>query len=473
MKLSEENPKTESGKAEIKNPRAASFPLSPFPLSAFGQQGSVLIVVLWIAIGLVSIALYFANAMTFELRASDNRASGLASEQAIAGAARYVATVLSNLATNGTVPEKTEFACEAVTLGEAHYWIIGRDPTGAATAEPYFGLIDEGSKLNLNRVGTNTLSYLPNMTADFAAAITDWRNTNGSLTLGYAQLGYAPKHAPFETVDELRLVDGADADLLAGSDRNRNGILDASEKSTGSLSEQTSGLLEYLTVYSREPNFHADGSSLTNITVEAELRSLLRSAFGSTRAGQIMGTLGFGQGQPPTYASLLGFYLAAEQHGALSSTDFAKIYDDATVTTNAFTRGRVNVTTASADVLTALFMGVGVDQNAAQSAAEDLVNYREQHADNLGSISWIVDALGNNNAVIAALASRDLVTTKSFQFTADIAAVGPFGRGYRRVKYIFDISEGSPKIIYRQDLSRLGWALGEKARQTYVTMDTK
>src|SRR5882672_8470572 len=57
------------------------------------EDGSVLIVVLWIAIGLVSIALYFANSMTFELRAADNRASGLASEQAIEGAARYVATV--------------------------------------------------------------------------------------------------------------------------------------------------------------------------------------------------------------------------------------------------------------------------------------------------------------------------------------------------------------------------------------------
>jgi hypothetical protein len=68
---------------------------------------------------------------------------------------------------------------------------------------------------------------------------------------------------------------------------------------------------------------------------------------------------------------------------------------------------------------------------------------------------------------------RDYVTTQSFQFTADIAAVGPFGRGYRRVKFIFDISEGTPKIIYRQDLSRLGWALGEKARTTWVAKETQ
>ena len=31
------------------------------------QSGSVLIIVLWVSIGLVSIALYFANQMTYEM----------------------------------------------------------------------------------------------------------------------------------------------------------------------------------------------------------------------------------------------------------------------------------------------------------------------------------------------------------------------------------------------------------------------
>jgi len=44
-------------------------------------------------------------------------------------------------------------------------------------------------------------------------------------------------------------------------------------------------------------------------------------------------------------------------------------------------------------------------------------------------------------------------------------AVGPLGRGYRRAKFIFDISDGVPKIIFRQALSRLGWALGDRIRQ--------
>jgi hypothetical protein len=70
-------------------------------------------------------------------------------------------------------------------------------------------------------------------------------------------------------------------------------------------------------------------------------------------------------------------------------------------------------------------------------------------------------------------ANRDYITTQSFQFAADIAAVGPFGRGYRRVKFIFDVSDGIPKIIYRQDLSRLGWALGEKVRETQIAKATQ
>ena len=66
------------------------------------SQGSVLIIVLWVCLGLVGIALYFANSMTYELRASDNRVSGLVSDQAIEGAARYVGYMLQNFATNGT-----------------------------------------------------------------------------------------------------------------------------------------------------------------------------------------------------------------------------------------------------------------------------------------------------------------------------------------------------------------------------------
>jgi type II secretory pathway component PulK len=433
----------------------------------------VLIIVLWVAIGLVSIALYFANTMTYELRASDNRVSGLAADQAIEGAARYVSYVLENYATNGAVPLTNEFAYEAVPIGDAHFWLIGRDPSVQNPTEPAFGLVDEGAKLNLNTANTNVLSYLPNMTIDFADAILDWRGTNGIVSLDYASLGYLPKNAPFETVDELRLVYGATIDLLAGDDLNRNGVLDANEKSSGG-GQINYGLLEYTTVWTREPNFHSDGTSLTNVNTASQqnIQALLQAdgvSSATSMATSIYRSIHPGGVGLNNCNGILDLAIRCRNLG-MSTADFAKIYYDVTTSTNTYFRGRVNVNTASADVLTALFEGLTTDEQTSESAAQTLVTYRQQNASNgnLNSIAWLIDALGNNNPVLTALARGDYVTTRTFQFTADIAAVGPFGRGYRRVKFIFDTSQGTPIILYRQDLSRLGWALGEKARQTWV-----
>jgi len=437
------------------------------------ERASVLIIVLWVCIGLVSIALYFANQMTYELRAADNRVSGVMADQAIEGAARYVSLALQNYATNGATPDNTQFKCEAVSVGDSKFWLIGRDPAEGNSTEPYFGLVDEGGKLNLNNVSTNVFQYLPNVTSDFADAIMDWRGTNGMVSLDYTSLGYAPKYAPFETVDELRLVYGATADMLAGEDLNRNGVLDKSEKDLNRNGELDSGLFDDVTVYTREPNFHSDGSQMTNVNraARSQIRSLLQNAGISTSyVDQLIST----NSNARPYAGLLGFALRCKNVG-IGSDGFAKLQGNVTAiaTTNAYLRSRVNVNTANSDVLTALFMGANVDEQTAISAAQTLVTYRQQNPGNLGSIAWVIDALGNNHQVVTALAKHDWLTTRSYQFAADIAAVGPFGRGYRRVKFIFDVSDGSPKILYRQDLSRLGWALGEKVRENLVAKDTQ
>ncbi len=453
------------------------LPLQPKRFAARREHASVLVIVLWVCLGLVSIALYFANTMTYELRAADNRASGVAADQAIEGAARYVGLVLQNYATNGVVPDSSQFKCEAVPVGDAKFWLIGRDPNEGNSTEPYFGLVDEGGKLNLNNVSTNVFQYLPNITSDFAEAIMDWRGTNGVVSLDYNSLGYVAKNAPFETVDELRLVYGATEDMLAGEDLNRNGVLDANEKDVNGNGELDSGLFGDVTVYTREPNFHADGSSLTNVNTakEGQIKSLFQN-LGTSRENQLWTAINNrlhpknGRGQ--NFNGLLDFALFCKNQG-LSSDDFAAIANGVTTKTNTYIRNRVNVNTANSDVLTAMFMGANIDEQTAISAAQTLVSYRQQNSNNLNSIAWVIDALGNNSPVVTALAKGDWLTTHSYQFTADIAAVGPFGRGYRRVKFIFDVSDGTPKILYRQDLSRLGWALGEKARESLVANNTQ
>src|SRR6185369_15514426 len=66
------------------------------------REGSVLIIVLWIALGLVALALYFAQSMNFEMRASDNRVSAQAAEQAIEGGVRYINYLLTTQISNGS-----------------------------------------------------------------------------------------------------------------------------------------------------------------------------------------------------------------------------------------------------------------------------------------------------------------------------------------------------------------------------------
>jgi DNA uptake protein ComE-like DNA-binding protein len=446
------------------------------------QHAAVLIIVLWIAIGLISIALYFASSMTYELRASDNRASGLETQQAIEGAARYVSFALYNYSTNGAVPANTQFSCQAVPVGDAHFWIIGRDPSETSSSDPYFSLVDEGSKLNLNTVGTNTLEFLPNMTTDFADAIVDWRSTNGLglYSMNYNALGYNDKNEPFETVEELRLVYGATMNLLEGNDLNLNGVLDGNEQGTGGNAEVQPGLFEYCTVYTREPNFNLEGVLLTNVNTatEEDLQTLMQVASVSTTyATRIYNYTHPRAGGTVTFNGMMDFCAYCKTTLGMSSDDFSKIYPYVTTSTATYISGRVNIDTASTTVLTALFAGVGynegVDQSTAESAAETILNYRQQNPDDLTSIAWIVDALGSSSPVIRALRLGDYITAHSYQFSADIAAVGPYGRGYRRVKFIFDTSNGTPIIIYRRDMSGLGWALGDKVRQTWVANATQ
>jgi hypothetical protein len=267
---------------------------------------------------------------------------------------------------------------------------------------------------------------------------------------------------------------------LEGNDLNLNGILDGNEQGTGGNTEVQPGLFEYCTVYTREPNFNTDGVLLTNVSTasEEDLRTLMQVAdVSTTYATRIYDYTHPRTGATTTFNGMMDFCAYCKTTLSMSSDDFSKIYPYVTTSTATYIPGRVNIDTASSEVLTALFAGVGfnegVDQSTAESAAETILNYRQQNSDDLTSIAWIVDALGSTSPVITALRRGDYITAHSYQFSADIAAVGPYGRGYRRVKFIFDTSNGTPMIIYRRDLSDLGWALGDKVRQTWVANATQ
>ena len=461
-----------------------------------GRRGTILIIVLWIAFGLVTLAIYFANSMSMELRASDNRVAGAESDEAIMGALRYVTNVLGMLPEPGSIPDTNTYQYAGVPVGQSYFWLIGQGDNTATPDLPVFGLVDEGSKLNLNTATIDMLQNLPHMTPELAAAIFDWRSsgttpsTSGAKDETYALLtpAYKCKSAPFETVEELRLVYGMDLDTLYGEDLNLNGALDPNENdgdvtapSDNSDGKMDPGILSYVTVYSREPNTQTNGDPKVNISrlTAATATSLLQTNVSAARLAQILSQLGLGgrggggggggrggpggggQGGGTTtvnFTSPLQFY----SRSGMTIDEFALIGNMISITNGATIEGRVNVNTASAAVLACL---PGMDATAAQQ----LVSYRLSNPNALLSIAWVKDALSDNTTALQALQAGDYITTQSYQFTADVAAVGHFGRGYRRVKFIVDTSEGTPAVRYRRDLTNLGWALGRQARESLQT----
>lgn len=429
------------------------------------QSGSVLIIVLWIAFGLVALALYLGNSMGLELRAADNHVSLLAAEQTVDGAARYVQQVLAEQGTNGLVPYRYDYGCEAVVVGETHFWLIGRNDGQAAPNQVTFGLVDESSKLNLNNtnVTQEMLEMLPRMTPELAAAIIDWRDTDEQVSSGgaeaetYALLrpSYYCKNAPFDSVDELRLVSGMTLEILLGEDLNRNGVLDPNETDENRNGVADPGLLEYVTVHTYESNLASDGEERININASRDdLATLITDVLGSGVSERVLLALG-----PPTQAvgSILEFYIRS----GMTEEEFVQIEKEITIESGPVLPGKINVNTASAAVL-ACVPGLGDEK------AEALVSYRQANAVDLSTIAWVKEVLTEAEAQDAG----PYLTGQSYQFSADIAALGRFGRGYRRARFVFDTTEGTPKIIYRQSLSHLGWALGLETRQVWLATAT-
>ncbi|MBM3875221.1 MAG: hypothetical protein FJ386_00660 [Verrucomicrobia bacterium] len=435
------------------------------------ERASVLVIVLWIAFGLVTLALYFAQSSTLELRAADNRTATVEAGQAIAGAARYVNYILANQETNGFRPDPQSYESEAVPIGDATFWILGRGDDQVSPDRPVFGLVDEASKLNLNTATLEMLQALPKTTAEFSAATVDWRDEDSTVTEGgaedeiYGRLNpaYRCKNGRFESIEELRLVYGATLAILYGEDVNMNGVLDPNENDgDNSLPGDDRngvldlGVLEYVTVHSREPNTRSDGSQRINVNPTqggqqqgggARLQGLLNEKFGETRAQEIMPRI---SGPGANFGSLLEFYLVSQ----MTADEFAQIHSDLTTTNATSIEGRVNVNTASEAVLKCI-PGIGADN------AGSLVSFRQANPSRLDSIAWVSEVLEREDAVRAG----PFLTAQSYQFSADIVALGHHARGYQRVKFIFDTSSGTPRIVHRQDLTHFGWALGPAIRE--------
>ncbi|HTG43381.1 MAG TPA: hypothetical protein VK633_02495, partial [Verrucomicrobiae bacterium] len=262
------------------------------------------------------------------------------------------------------------------------------------------------------------------------------------------------KDNQFESIDEVRLVQGAELDLLFGEDANLNGVLDRNENDADATPPSDnrdgrldSGIFEYITVYSREGTLQSDGSAKINVAAgnQQAVQTVLQQELSASRATTIVSSVYAGGAQ---INSLLQFF----DRSRMTAEEFAKV-EKYLMVGDRPVEGLINVNTASEAVL-ACIPGIGLEK------ASTVAAYRQGNSDKLQTVAWLKDVLDQPGLIEAG----PFVTTHSYQFTADICAVGHHGRGFQRVKFVIDTSEGTPQIRFRQDLSDLGWPLGQTVR---------
>lgn len=420
----------------------------------------VLVIVLCIVLCLVSVVLLFGDSMRMYHRIAANQTAGVEAGQAVEGARRYIAYVLGNLTTPGAIPDRESYQNEAVPIADAQFWIIGRSNDEMDRENtPLFALVDEASKLNLNTAAPEMLEWLPDMTPELAAAIVDWRDADSDPQPGGAESeayvsedpAYECKNAPFETVEELRLVKGFTWALLYGEDANRNGLLDPNEND-GEMSfpdddadgRLRRGLLDYLTVFTREPNKRSDGSARVDVRRPREpaVAALLEQTLGAERAAEIVRAAVAAS----RIRSVLEFYIVA----GVTLEEAAQLEDSLTAHDGDYVTGLVNISTAPREVLVCI-PGIGEEH------ADELIGSRlMKTTDQLATVAWATEVLDRESAVLAG----PLITARAYQFGADAVAVGRLGRAFRRTWMVFDTSGSEPVVVYRCDWTGLGWPLG-------------
>ncbi|HYG76472.1 MAG TPA: type II secretion system protein GspK [Planctomycetota bacterium] len=425
------------------------------------RRGSVLILAMGITVVLAGMVLVFTRQMRVEALASGNLVSSLQSDAVIRGAALYVSNRLENNQSRSTLD--SEIQSEFVPVGEGSFWLLRPD---AEDEHRYgFGVIDESSKLNINTATFDMLIRLPNMSAELAASIIDWRDEDDTVSEGGGAESehyllqpdpYYCKNAPFETLEELKLVKGATPEILFGVDYNHNGVVDQNESGettglSGLNGQAACGIWKYLTVNSIEPNLTSTGEprlfvgELDNRTVDS-LARLFGTSVPADRITEITTRL---RGQPPPL-NILDFY----KKSGMTVAEFKLVADKITTDRAPVLQGRINVNTAPREVLRCL---PGLED----ADADALIAKRSSNGPDLDTIAWVADALPAEklNQIGSA------ITTRSYQYSADILAASGSGRGFKRVRYVYDLRTTPIKVVYRKDLSHLGWPLDEGIRE--------
>ena len=406
------------------------------------RGGFVYLMALLVILVVASIAMLLASGGGLRLRAD---AAGAAREQcreAALGTLRAVVNDLGAAMAAGRAPSLVTVEADGEEVGACTVLLLGRDPLGARAIN---GLIAEAGRIDVNRASVAVLAALPGLDAGIAAAIVDWRDADDEVSPGGAERGdgaytgaavpYAPRNAPIEGLEELRLVRGVTDTLWFGEDANRNGRLDPGEDADGD-GRADPGLVDLLTVESREPANAPDGTARTPIQRANELRARLTALLGSERATALASEI---QSAQP-FANRLDLLAALD----LEEGEAARLWPCLIGP-----EGRVGLLDAASCRDEALIALVGAD------IAARIVAARPTNAAAAADPAWLAGALGRDLARSAGL----LLTVGSWRFRADLLAVRHDGAGWARLDAVIDCSAGQTRVLGIRPAEAGGWPL--------------
>jgi DNA uptake protein ComE-like DNA-binding protein len=412
--------------------------------------------VLWVSVA--AGALFFASTRGLVTEIARQKAA-LQSVRAQAAAragleqARYILATRTEDPNTTSVPASsgTDASLSLSELDQARFFLLAESDEDG---EPALGLVDLSSKLNLNTATLAAIEALPDMTAELAAAIMDFRDADdialpyGAESAVYLALPspYRAKNAPFESLSELLLVRGMTAAVLFGEDTNLNGVLDPNEddgarsfpkdSSDGVLDR---GLYPFVTVTSAS-RLRPEGDDWVDLNNDpmSQIRSVLGSRLSPDAMFRLLRTLyPRGRSGPRRRLAGLADLLRSFPDFASGSLrgELGTIFRYATVSGDATAQGLVNVNTAPQEVLRTL---PSIDD----SLAIAIVAERDAGGHDFSTPCWLLDVPGVSPEVFAALVP--LVSANSVYYQAD--CVGTDASGVVSARFIATIDCTVPEM---------------------------
>ncbi len=465
-------------------------------------RGFVLIVVL------VVVSLLSLLAVTQMLITRSESAASVASvggQQARAAAYSGIVRAMAllkqspnDLAGRSDNPQVFQDQCVSGSGADGWYFSV-YSPNPDDSRQVRYGVEDENGKFNLNLYALVPATPPGMLTAllpdrpDLVDCLLDYLDADSNARPQGAEQEYYDglpqpyhiKNGPLTSVDELLLVKGFTGQIVYGEDANRNGTLepneddgDASFPPDNGDGELDCGLVACTTTLSYEPNTDFAGQGRININTPISASDLqsLNNDFPPETAKFLAARRAVNRpfkdvselldlqenlvdpsdtnpqtkGKPIPLAS------------GITASNLAKALDRLTtggvkIAGQEMLLGRVNVNSAPAKVLAAIFG----DAQAAQKAIDERAGLS---ADEAQTPAWLL-----THQVMASSGAFKVVgpyiTARSFQFRLRSMGYNPASGRYCVLEAVIDTAGPTARVVYLRDLTGLGVPLVPPGRE--------